>query len=857
MLDVFKRKKLSSAEVPELEPMLACTISAGKVKAAIWTLDDHTIDIQGIGEKVFSPEGREEDIDTKELANCAADAIDHACSVAEVDVSKTMFGLPQSWIDGVDIKKPYEHTLEKLTKALDLQGLAYVSIPHAIAYLLQYFHRMPPTTILVGCTREGASLSLVHAGKIQQTHKIQWVHAHLGKNIQEGLALFEDVEEFPSTMHLYGFGDLQSAKAELDKFSWQSESPNTPNFIKTCQVFILGQHVDVDAVSLVAAKDFARQHHIKGKLTLNSPNMAEYDDLLVATAPSVTPATSSATPASSTTLDSSSVANNTTTSIEQQTQDALPSDPQSVDSGQSQLDASILSEIGFVKNADVMDSPDSPDLDSLESQPESDTSLTSPPTSTISGNSISPRQTHQNDSISDSDSSDQDSYSDTYRATPSSFVDQSAPEEQSQETESDLDELDEADDTQDEEDQVYSPPPKKSKKTGRRGKFFKQLLIVLLILLITLGLLGAALVYAYVNFPKATVEITVVPDAISKKIQILATEDSSISVQDQEVPLQKVSKDLEQLATTAATGTKTIGEQATGKVTIYNKSTQEQQLESGTTLTTASGLEFTLLEDISVASASVDVEGQTNGKAEADAQAKEIGSASNIPSDTSMQIDDFDKSDLEALAKGDFSGGTEEVVQIIARNDINKLKSELQADLEAELQSELDGIVAQGEIFFEDAYQQSEPEISYTKSVGDEGSDVSGTIKATLTAYVIRDADVGEIIQEAAKESVPEGYTLQISNLSDDVEFISYNGEELRFYAPVTATVVPQIDTDAIRRSIVGKKESAARQTILADQRIDDVRFDYSLNLPAPLDNLPQLEQNITINQTVKDSQGE
>ena len=124
----------TSTSAQESKPMLGLSISAGVVKATIWELRDHTIEIIGLGVKNYSDSGKESHPDFRNISEKVADAIDLACQVAEVDVKETVFGVPQSWIVDEQMLPEYDDLMSKLAKNLDLEAVAYVLMPYHITF---------------------------------------------------------------------------------------------------------------------------------------------------------------------------------------------------------------------------------------------------------------------------------------------------------------------------------------------------------------------------------------------------------------------------------------------------------------------------------------------------------------------------------------------------------------------------------------------------------------------------------------------------------------------------------------------------------------------------------------------------
>ena len=107
----------------------------------------------------------------------------------------------------------------------------------------------------------------------------------------------------------------------------------------------------------------------------------------------------------------------------------------------------------------------------------------------------------------------------------------------------------------------------------------------------------------------------------------------------------------------AATGTKNIGDKATGTVTIVNGTSTPRTFVAGTQIISPSGLKFALDAQTQVASASGAVDNRVLGKATVKVTAVAIGPDSNLAAGTYLRIGTFAESDIVAKNDAAFSGG--------------------------------------------------------------------------------------------------------------------------------------------------------------------------------------------------------
>jgi hypothetical protein len=762
---IFQKPSDSNEKGPE--PMLALSISAGIVKATVWELKEHSVEILGLGTKVYSDAGKEKGIDYKNLLDKAADAIDLACQVAETDVKKTIFGFPQSWIVENELLPEYDDLINKLAKSLDLEASAYVSIPHAISYYLQYLHKTAPTAILVGSSREGATVSYVESGKIKETTNITWSGGSFGKNIDLGLLKFKSLSEFPPLICLYGFGDLSTAREDLAKYNWSAADrlgeQGAPKFLSSPKVMVLEEHVDSLAVSLVGGKDLAKQLGVVGKLDIKSLEYSTFNSDALAPVSEAVP------------VDS-----------------ALP--------------------FGFVMHNE----------NDLHSEHKIAPEDTDEPEATPLAQSEMPivhQETEHNEHNEQTEvSGDEDE--DTPWEKPTAGI----------------------------RDRIKIPSIAILKGRGAR-----KLIGFALALLIVLGLGGFVAAWAYWNLPTATVTVYVKPDNLDKQVTMSASEKATSSASESMVAAKRLSVEIKSTKTIDTTGKSSKGTYSSGTVTVYNKTDTPKTFNAGTEIKTNDNKKFKLSENVTIASASADIEGQTNGKSDVKVAAVDFGPEGNIEKDVSFTVNGNSKDQFEAISSVKFSGGTKQDIKVVAAADKTTLSKQAKDDILSQIQQQVRGKVSEGEVFMDKAWQITKTIEKFDKNTNDESDKLTVETTQNIDAFVFKQSDVEEVLSSVSQAAVPDGYELKDNNKETKTEFVSLSKDgTVNFTAITRAAIIPKINEQEIAKSIIGKKEDAARQTIMGNSKVFDVSFDYSTRLPDVIATLPHLEKNITVKRGVR-----
>ncbi len=333
--------------------------------------------------------------------------------------------------------------------------------------------------------------------------------------------------------------------------------------------------------------------------------------------------------------------------------------------------------------------------------------------------------------------------------------------------------------------------------------------------LLTLGVLVFYLVWV---IPHATLTIAVEPKALDQAVDLtLSASDSSIDFVDRIVPaeLEVVSESGEKIAET--TGKKTVGETATGEVTIYNRTSASKTFTKGTQLSSGS-LKFSLDSDVTVASKSagsdyIDVPGKVTAKLTASV----IGQDSNLPSGTEFTIQNFGKDSYIAKNETALQGGSSEEVQVVSKDDQKNLVSDLIQDLLDQLKTRESTNSEPGTGVYLIADSAKTEDVTYSAKIGEPAKNLTAnlTLKVVLLKY--NTADVTTLVNSAIDQAVPEGYIR--ANLPSTVDLtassVSEDNQTVKGNAQVKISLLPVIDSQQIKTALKGKSTRAIEPILL------------------------------------------
>ncbi len=364
-----------------------------------------------------------------------------------------------------------------------------------------------------------------------------------------------------------------------------------------------------------------------------------------------------------------------------------------------------------------------------------------------------------------------------------------------------------------------------------------------------LGFLAVLLVAGFAAWwflPTATVTIYVSPQNLEEKAQVLvSTNASSVDFSQKVLPGKTYETEVSSEKTSSTTGTKTVGEKARGAVNIQNGTSSAINLAAGTTLFASNDLKFTLDSAVTVAAA---VSPSSPGTATTDVSAFDIGAEYNLAKDESFRVGNYPKSDVDATATADFSGGSSRQISAVSEDDLKTLEEDLTDELLQKADSELSEKVSQDEVFIASASTYEVSERSFSHKVGDEADTLKLSMSIKVTGAAVARQALTDLAKEVLKDKVPSGYVLRDTQITADFELDEETEEGYKLSAFFKANLLPETKTEDIAKSIAGKYPTFAKDYLTSISGF--TRAEITINpafLPSKLKVLPRIAKNINI----------
>ncbi|MCA9369665.1 hypothetical protein KC686_00750 [Candidatus Woesebacteria bacterium] len=353
---------------------------------------------------------------------------------------------------------------------------------------------------------------------------------------------------------------------------------------------------------------------------------------------------------------------------------------------------------------------------------------------------------------------------------------------------------------------------------------------------VLLGLLatGVILYFFLVRSVTAVVMITPKKNTITAQSTLTVDEDArEPDLESMTLPGILVEKAVSGSESTTASGTTTVGDKATGSITLLNSTESEKTFAAGTTVS-GNGQSFTLDSAVSVPAAtrkdtSVTTTEIKKGEASATVTATEIGDGGNLGEDVQLQVADFASNTYEAVTQSAFSGGSSREITVVAEQDLTALRTTLEKQLLETGGGQLADEQSAG-VYVLPGYSLTVSSAQYSAEVGDETREITLTMQGTVQALSYRAEDLKPLAHQLLISQVPEGFQLSdddpqiLSSPTDAQEEISTSTRTLE--ANITTTAVATISSEDIKTSIAGKRASEAESQLSSTMGITSAQLE-------------------------------
>lgn len=363
-------------------------------------------------------------------------------------------------------------------------------------------------------------------------------------------------------------------------------------------------------------------------------------------------------------------------------------------------------------------------------------------------------------------------------------------------------------------------------------------------------ILGSILVAAWWYLPSAEIILAVKSQPLEKSLVVnvdpfLAVADS----RSQTLPGRPLKKIMAGHKTTTVTGTKIVGERASGKVIVYNRTSKPKTFSRETQILGPGVLKFVFGGEVTVASESAGPDyTRLPGKAEARIEATDIGAEANLASGTEFTFAGLSRSDFVARNGEALSGGTSREIMVVAKKDQDDLLSGLSEELKNKAAEELSGLAPTGQKIIPESLTATALEKKFDRDVNQEATELGLDLKSEFAALTYNPQELKSLIKDKIGESLPSGFEYY-----DQGEEINFNLKSLTkegvgvFNFNIKTRLIPQLDLATIKNNLLGRRPDTAQQYFTNRVGIVGAQIKIRPSWLGPLATLPHVAKNIKI----------
>ncbi len=718
------------------------------------------------------------------------------------DIREVILGFSGEYLtESGDVKKTIQPHIKKLTKDLSLSPIGFVSLAAALVHKMKREEGIPPSAIFLGVTSTGIWVHVYKVGSLLTQSNITDTNvAHALETILKNIA--ED-EVLPSRMLIYGIDDdrMERLRRTLLSYPWQTKV----NFLHFPKVEFLPKDAMAIAVSLAGSSELTA--------TLSEDDEgqeegAEQEDIPDAREDEVGEEDAPA--------DEDEEESESAQEGEEETEEETEAEEESGESEETNVAVVDPEELGFTRHASAHVVAQPGAASSQRVHPEHPTQRE--------------HSRHDTSHHGQRDADDEDDVS----VLDHRKVEKGLPVFSGVTTA-----------VKGVLSRSHTQSKKEIDQPGRKSSRSTKVIIIFVAIVLAV-VAGAGLFSWFV--PRASVTIQVIPKVIDKTETIIVDSDATALIASEKtIPGHVQEKAVSGEKTVGTTGKKKVGTPAKGGVTIYNKTTSAKSYKKGTILT-AKSLQFTLDEDVQVASASENlVSGTvTFGKATTKVSAVQIGTESNLSAGTEFTFKDVSSSVAVARSDEALSGGTSKDVTVVSRADQDSLVKSLTQELVEKAKEELEGSIAGGEKLVDATIKTAVSEKQFAEDIDAEAKELHGKLTITVSGVSYSETDVSAVFSEMINAEVPAGYTRVDEQTTIEIAEANLQKDgTISIAVKVKAVALPTIDPTEVRSTIAGKDVGGAKESVQSIQGVGGVDVNVRFSLWGT--RLPANKQNISI----------
>ena len=363
-------------------------------------------------------------------------------------------------------------------------------------------------------------------------------------------------------------------------------------------------------------------------------------------------------------------------------------------------------------------------------------------------------------------------------------------------------------------------------------------------ILTILVFVAIAAIIAWWFLPTAKISVFVTPKRFEQQTQLTFNSGGTADISTGLIPAQVFTEKISGDKTKSTTGTKLIGNKATGSIQIANGNGTPINLTAGTLLTSSAGLKF-------VTNSTASVSGQilpgSPGTASINVTSYDIGSQYNLGKGEVFSIGNYSKAMVAGTSLGDFTGGSSQEISAVSADDQKNLETSLLGELTQNVTNAISEKISTDQVFVTELASVAVSNKVYSGKVGDAADSVKLSLDLNATGLAADKTKLIEYAKSVLKDKVPSGFTLENDQIDFKFKFSSGASGNYIYDVTIGANFLPQLDNEKTVKQITGKSRTVVENYFNSIPGFGHAEITLKPHLPGFLGTLPRIPKNITL----------
>lgn len=340
---------------------------------------------------------------------------------------------------------------------------------------------------------------------------------------------------------------------------------------------------------------------------------------------------------------------------------------------------------------------------------------------------------------------------------------------------------------------------------------------------------------------KAQVLIKVDAQNIEDDFSVTAIKNGTYDADELTIAAQELSGRASDSQKAVATGSKKTGDAAKGEVKVLNWTTNSKTFAANTVIISKNGLKFSLDNEVTVASRSASLPGETK----VNVIAQDIGENSNLDAGSDFTFQEFDEILYSARNDTAITGGNERTATVVSQEDLARLEKSLSDSLTEKAKADLKN-KSPGKNINNEAVIVKITSKSFDQKVGEEATLVSLTMEVEAAALVYDEGELKKILSDFIKDDVPADQEAKSENIELIEIKVRRQTNQLVMSGKFRANLIPKINEQDLRSQVAGKSVKDARAQVKKIPQVKDVIITFSPRVSL-FSNIPSNKEKIEL----------